>query len=891
MKPISVWLSNVDGTSTPVLVSSYTLESNSQISIAATKDGGNADFFYDFFVPYAAMGLASNTPIRAVATTVMCPCPAIGGPKSDIYGVGEGDYMDLWTDIIIGNPPFTPDDLGDGGGGPGPACTKAPVINTTEITPTTTSVSVTWTKASYSSITTANVTLLKNTNTIIAGPQSMNSGTTFIFTVTGLVSGDSIYAKASATGESTCLASNAVKVNACNASTHTPLGAADAAWPTCSSEKGLAGTKVANASVRIYRLASAGYVLFAADVPVGANTFLVTYPSGIAGTRWQYDGGATQSADPCNGGFNDIPEGAYAMVSELAPNCASVPTLLCAKTGGAATLTPSPVITSLLTDGALSISGTSAGASVSLFINDYFVQSVTVTGGTFTFTLTTPLATGQNVKVYASRDVQCLSAPAGGIITCYIAAPVITSDTLKRVTIGTMLKGISAAPAGTIITVFNAATMAVLGTTTTAANGDWTLNAPLVATGINYLARITGSACGNSALSDTAKATGGTAATRCGTITIPGGQTSITENDATVSGTLMGAVANTTVTLFADSIALGSVVTSTTSWSIPVNTTYLNKIYPDAVLTISIAEPNKTATFCTGPTATRTVTCVPVVTPIVTEAPVTMVSAGQSVSFTITNSVVGILYSAINTGTEQDLGGSNFGNGGTLIITTNPLTTGGTYNVDIRAMSLTGGTCSANASRQVVVTGVVPITLTDFTGRYENGTAKLNWETAFEQDILSYEIERATKPNQFTKIGSVKAVGNSQVTQFYSYDDAGLKESVVYYRLRIIDNSTAGFKYSKILTLRTGKGIVLSRVSPNPFTETVLIKFDAAKSSNMTLRIVDMMGRPVKTQSFISKTGMNSVVTSGLQQLAAGTYIIELSADGERIFKQQLLKK
>ena len=878
---------NVDGTSTPVLVTSYTIAASSQISVAATRDGGDADYFYDFYVPYAAMGLTGTSPIRAVATTVMCPCPAIGGPKSDIYGVGEGDYMDLWTDIIIGNPPFTPDDLTGPGPGPGPACTKAPVINTTEITPTTTLVSVTWTKSSYSTVTSANVTLYKGNNIIIAGPQNMASGSTFDFTVSGLLANDSIFAKASGTGESTCLASNAVKVNAFNNGTHTPLGAPDAAWPTCASEKGMAGTKLANASVMIYRLASAGYVLFAADVPAAGNIYLVTYSDvngvpGIGGTRWQYDGGATQSADPCGGGNNDIPQGAYMMVSQLAPNCASVPTPLCAKSGGAAVITPTPVITSLLTDGARTISGTSTGAAVSLFINDYFVQAVTVTGGTFTFTLATPLATGQNIKVYASRDLECLGAPAGGTITCYIAAPVITTDASKRVAIGSQLTGTSAAPLNTTITIYNAVGMGIIGTTTTAANGNWTLTTPTVATGINYLARITGSACGNSALSDTAKATTPTGA-KCGSINGPIQETT---NAFAVTGTVLAGTLSTTVTLLVDSVAVGSqtITGATTNWSITVPA---NTLYPGAVVNISVAELNRTAIGCA---ATQTVTCRPPTPPNVTPIGISNISSGQTVTYTINPSIVGLLYSITNNATSTDMGGSRFGTGGSITITTTPFSTPGTYTLDIKSDSLSGN-CQSTTSRQVVVTGVVPVTLTDFTGRYENGIAKLKWETAFEQDIQSYEVERAVTQNQFTKIGSVTAVGNSQVTQNYTYDDAGVKDAVVYYRLKIIDNSTAGFKYSKIITLRTVKGIVLSQVSPNPFTESVLIKFDAAKSANMTLRITDMMGRPVKTQNFISKSGMNSVVTSGLQQLAAGTYIIEISAEGERLFMQQLLKK
>src|SRR6185369_11330799 len=66
---------NVDGNSspTPPLLASYSLNSNSQISIALTQVSGDADYFYDFYVPFSILGVSSSTPLRMVSTTVMSP--------------------------------------------------------------------------------------------------------------------------------------------------------------------------------------------------------------------------------------------------------------------------------------------------------------------------------------------------------------------------------------------------------------------------------------------------------------------------------------------------------------------------------------------------------------------------------------------------------------------------------------------------------------------------------------------------------------------------------------------------------------------------------------------------------------------------------------------------
>ncbi|MDP4272428.1 MAG: hypothetical protein Q8909_20245, partial [Bacteroidota bacterium] len=145
---------NVDGATTGTLVAAYDLASNpqyAQTSVALTRDGGNADYFYDFYVPLSALGITASTPIRVTATTVMSPMGAIGGPSSDAYGNDDlfSSIYDQWTTDILAQKPFTLTD--------GPVstfCTAAPTVDS-PISASSTSISGTWTKASYSTETTA----------------------------------------------------------------------------------------------------------------------------------------------------------------------------------------------------------------------------------------------------------------------------------------------------------------------------------------------------------------------------------------------------------------------------------------------------------------------------------------------------------------------------------------------------------------------------------------------------------------------------------------------------------------------------------------------------------------------------------------------------------------
>ena len=857
---------NVDGTSTPLFVTSYPLSSNSQISVATTTDGGNPDYFYDFFVPFSAMGISSTTPIRAIATTVMSPGPAIGGPKSDIYGLSGTDYMADWVTFISKQPVFTGDALKSTGTGVPPVCTDPPIVNG-PITPTAPAVTGTWTKSSFSSVSTATITLYKNGISI--GTTSVTSGGTWTISVSGLANTDLITALAQGAGESQCLSSNEVTVNNCNSSTQTAVPVV-----TCSSTRGLEGTMASGARVKLYKLTSTGYSLFADDA---TTTFKITYPTA---TTWRYDDVNTQSGSACTGGPADLLAGAYSTTALQAPNCESKPLNFCLS----GTTSPStPTVSSLLLEGATTIRGTAfANSGVNLFIDGYFVQSVVASaGGLYNFTLAKKLSLNQTIEINAATTGSCASTSFTAIVSCYVAASIINTNSSKQIAIGSTIAGTSSAVSGTTITIYNAATLTSVGTTTVQSNGTWSLSAPTAASGTNYLARVTGSSFGNSNYSDTAFAIAGTSLARCGTITGP-----VSENTTAVAGTVTTAVVGTTVTLFVDRISVGFQTISGTAWSIPVNTTVNNTIYAGAVLTISITEANKTEVTCA---ATQTVDCATPTSPALSPS-TTTISAGQTVTYTLSSTTSGILYSIRDNADAANFGESKFGNGSTVNVTSDPFNTPGTYTVKIKATSFSGANCTAASSATVVVTGSLPLSLTKFFGTNQNGVINLSWQTDFEQSIQYYEVQKSSNGIDFKKIGKIKSLGNSSTPQTYFYKDPEIVAGTCYYKLKIVEDNGSS-KFSKIVIFKENKNVITGTVSPNPFTSFVDVDFETDKEQNVSIRLFDMMGRIVKSTSQYARKGTNVIKISSLEHLPKGSYIIAIFTGNEKVFNQILLKK
>ncbi len=268
-----VALYDVDGSTSGTLKTSLPVDQYSQESVAFSTVCADPDYFYDFFIPFSVIttyfpSITPATPVRFLGVTVMAPQEALGGPTSDTYGVPDnGNWNQDWTDIINAQPPTC---FACTGGGY-PVCSDAPVVNS-PIAVGATSVSGTSSEANGTTI-----RLYKNGVQI--GSTTVVGGT---WTISGispaLISGDSIAAKAQATGESACLFSNQVILNA---------GCTASPTITCLTRKGAQGSGPAGApigtTIKGYQLTSSGPVLIFTVATTAGNTWLFDCAGGTNG--------------------------------------------------------------------------------------------------------------------------------------------------------------------------------------------------------------------------------------------------------------------------------------------------------------------------------------------------------------------------------------------------------------------------------------------------------------------------------------------------------------------------------------------------------------------------------------------------------------------------------
>ena len=152
---------------------------------------------------------------------------------------------------------------------------------------------------------------------------------------------------------------------------------------------------------------------------------------------------------------------------------------------------------------------------------------------------------------------------------------------------------------------------------------------------------------------------------------------------------------------------------------------------------------------------------------------------------------------------------------------------------------------------------VVPISLLYFNGKTEAKNNILSWATATEQNSKNFELERSLTGNDFGKIASINAAGNSNNPKNYNYTDTRidkLNSPFMYYRLKQIDINNS-FKYSNIVRLNYKQSINSpSIVYPNPTQGIISIAVGDAALIGTLATVSDINGRILQQIKIVANT-------------------------------------
>ncbi|HRP56893.1 T9SS type A sorting domain-containing protein [Agriterribacter sp.] len=182
---------------------------------------------------------------------------------------------------------------------------------------------------------------------------------------------------------------------------------------------------------------------------------------------------------------------------------------------------------------------------------------------------------------------------------------------------------------------------------------------------------------------------------------------------------------------------------------------------------------------------------------------------------------------------------------------------------------------------------ILPVTFTSFTVKADGCKALLEWQTGMEQNNSHFVVERSSNGNEFTAIGRVGAVGNSNSLNTYRFTDEAPAGGVNYYRIRQVDfdgkHSSTDIKAVRIQC--NGNAVAL-KAYPNPAASQVNIRSGKAVAQ---VNIVASNGQTV--MKYIPSQNQGGTFSLNIQRIQKGIYLLQVVNKDGTIDVIKLLKQ
>jgi hypothetical protein len=172
----------------------------------------------------------------------------------------------------------------------------------------------------------------------------------------------------------------------------------------------------------------------------------------------------------------------------------------------------------------------------------------------------------------------------------------------------------------------------------------------------------------------------------------------------------------------------------------------------------------------------------------------------------------------------------------------------------------------------------LPVTLYALSAVQKGSAIEVAWNITAESNMLKYDVEKSSDGQSFTRIGEVTAQNSGQATR-YTFQDATVSSGTHYYRLKVIDRSTAG-RYSAVVKVDLGgKGGGIT-VFPNPAAQKqITVQLNNMDRGSYQLEFYNGGGQPVYRQSIRHDGGSLSRGFTLPSTITAGIYFVKIRSE------------
>lgn len=185
----------------------------------------------------------------------------------------------------------------------------------------------------------------------------------------------------------------------------------------------------------------------------------------------------------------------------------------------------------------------------------------------------------------------------------------------------------------------------------------------------------------------------------------------------------------------------------------------------------------------------------------------------------------------------------------------------------------------------------LPVALLNYKAVLEVNKVNLNWITSSEVNADRFEIEKSTDAINFQKIGTVKAKGNTNLEQQYNIYDNTPFSGTNYYKLVQYDKDGKKIVHG----IRSVNYNINSKlrciVYPNPANQQAYLQIETSVAGKGEIKLVDGVGRIVKTQSFNGYKGINTIPLNMDKSALSGIYILKVILNGQELHQTILFTR
>jgi hypothetical protein len=167
-----------------------------------------------------------------------------------------------------------------------------------------------------------------------------------------------------------------------------------------------------------------------------------------------------------------------------------------------------------------------------------------------------------------------------------------------------------------------------------------------------------------------------------------------------------------------------------------------------------------------------------------------------------------------------------------------------------------------------------------------DGSRKIGWQVADEQQLKDYTLERSADGQEFVPVGSVPATGAAG----YSYVDVGSAAgSRLFYRVRGNDlDGKATYSTVTSVLIEGAASTFVVGLMPNPVKDQLAVSFGAGMQGRYSLDLLSIDGRSVYRTDF-ETMGNQRFVISRPGNVSRGVYVARLSDSNGNVHTYKLI--